>query len=105
VIRAHRFDGVGEARSFGRRFLGLMGRKSIDGDGLWIPGCSSIHTCFMRMAIDVAFLDSEQRVVSKRESLAPWRLVSGGKGARSVLELPAGALAAHRIDVGDVIEW
>jgi uncharacterized membrane protein (UPF0127 family) len=82
-----------------------MGRKSIDGDGLWIPDCSSIHTCFMRMPIDVAFLDSEQRVVKKSETLGPWRLVSGGKGAHSVLELPAGALAANRIDVGDVIEW
>jgi uncharacterized membrane protein (UPF0127 family) len=96
---------VGEARTFLSRLLGLMGKKKIQGSALWFPRCQSIHTCFMRIPIDVAFLDREGRVVERREALRAWRLVSGGSAADSALELPAGALAELRIELGDLIEW
>ena len=57
------------------RLAGLMGKKEIGGNALWFPDCRSIHTCFMRIPIDVAFLDRERRVVRKLERLRAWRLV------------------------------
>jgi hypothetical protein len=58
-------------------------------DGLLIRSASSIHTFFMRFPIDAVFLDRTPRVVGIAESLRPW-CVAGRRGARPVLELPAG---------------
>jgi hypothetical protein len=50
---------------------------------------SSIHTAFMRFAIDAVFLDREDRVLKVAADVAPWRMAAC-RGARAVLELPAG---------------
>jgi uncharacterized membrane protein (UPF0127 family) len=95
--------------SFGQRFMGLMGRASLpEGDGLYLP-TSSIHMMFMRFAIDALFVsgpgeDGTRRVVGVREQLPPWRgLVLPVRGAKAVIELPAGTLARHRVAVGDEV--
>jgi uncharacterized protein len=97
--------------SFGRRFMGLMGRASMDGDeGLWLP-TSSIHMLFMRFPIDALFVGGADReghrsVVSVREELPPWRgLVLPVRGAKGVIELPAGTLARHGVSVGDEVAF
>ena len=68
-----------------------MGRKSLPrGEGLLIPGCRSIHTCFMRFAIDATFLDRDDNVVKTVRNIRPWRLcVWGGRSAAKVLETAA----------------
>jgi uncharacterized membrane protein (UPF0127 family) len=43
----------------------------------------------MRFALDLYFLDGEFRVLEARRSVGPRRVVTV-RGARSVLELPAG---------------
>ena len=91
------------ARSFRDRFFGLMGRKDLSNSFLLFPDCSSIHTCFMRGPIDVAFLDRDGRVVSQHERVRPWRLVWGARGSFAVLEVPAGYLRSRGIKPGDVI--
>ncbi|MBI2565720.1 MAG: DUF192 domain-containing protein [Candidatus Schekmanbacteria bacterium] len=85
------------------RMRGLLGRSSLaEGDGMWIIPCPSIHTVRMRFEIDAVFLDSAFRVTRVCPGLAPGRWhVGGGKGARSVIELPAGAAARHALAVGD----
>ena len=56
-------DRAVEARTFGARFLGLMGRRELAvGDGLHIVPCNGIHTFFMRIPIDAVFLEGELRV-------------------------------------------
>lgn len=91
------------ARNIWQRTRGLLGRRSLSPrEGLLIEGCSSIHTCFMRFPIDVIYLDREGRVVKIVSHLAPWRF-SSARGARSTLELAAGACARNGIAVGDVI--
>ena len=53
-------DRAESALSFPRRLVGLLGRSELgDGEGLWIAPCNSIHTWFMRFAIDAAFVDEE----------------------------------------------
>ena len=76
------------ARTFWQRVIGLMGRKSLpEGEGLLILKCNSIHTCFMRFAIDATFLDRDDNVVKVVRNIRPWRLwVWGGRRAAKVLE-------------------
>lgn len=82
------------------RLRGLMGRRSLaSGHGLLLRPSPSIHTCFMRFPIDVVFLDRELRVVSVRARLRAWRF-AGQRGARAVLELPAGEAARRGLVPG-----
>lgn len=62
--------------------------------------CSSIHTWFMRFAIDVVFLESDLTVLGMRERMKPWRMTAW-RGARSALELPAGTCERRRLRPGD----
>ena len=79
------------ARTFLRRAVGLIGRKSLPpGEGLLILKCNAIHTCFMRFPIDATFLDAGDNVVRTVRNIRPWRLfVWGGWRARKVLETAA----------------
>jgi uncharacterized protein len=90
------------ADTSGARMRGLLGKSRLDpGEGLWITPCDSIHMFFMRFPIDAVFVDAQMQVVRVYEDLQPWRMARGGKFAHSVLELPAGSAAFHRIRVGD----
>jgi uncharacterized protein len=82
------------------RLRGLLGRSSLaSGEGLLLRPAGSIHTAFMRFAIDAVFLDRADRVVKVAEALRPWR-AAACRGARSVLELPAGEAARRGIRPG-----
>ena len=61
---------------------------------------SSIHTFFMRFPIDAVFLDEELRVLRVAPALGPWRAVAR-RGARAVLELPAGTCERRGVREGD----
>lgn len=99
-------DHSAEARTFGSRFIGLMGRKELPfGDGLHIVPCNSIHTFFMKIPIDAVFLDKENKVVKVLHAMVPWRLSSLYLGAHSVLELPSGTSAASGTAEGDQLEF
>jgi len=92
----------GVADSFWTRWRGLMGQSQLaSGEGLLIIPEWSIHTFFMRFAIDVAFLDHEQRVLKLYPALPPNRPYAGAWGAAAVLELPTGVLAATATATGD----
>ena len=79
------------ARTFLRRAVGLIGRKSLPpGEGLLILRCNAIHTFFMRFPIDATFLDANDRVVKVVRNIRPWRpFIWGGWRARKVLETKA----------------
>jgi uncharacterized protein len=91
--------GTGDSRR-----KGLLGRDSLpEGTGLWIAPCESVHTFFMRFAIDLVYLDRKLVVKKVRSSVGPWR-VSACFRAHSVLELPAGTIEATRTMCGDEVE-
>jgi uncharacterized membrane protein (UPF0127 family) len=72
------------------RLRGLLGRDGLaSGEGMLLRPAASIHTAFMRFAIDAVFLDGANRVVKVASALRPWRAAACA-GARAVLELPAG---------------
>ena len=81
------------------RFMGLMGRPSIDRDtGLLLEPCNQIHMFFMRFAIDVLFLDRQGGVKRVMHNLRPWHISPLVFGARSTIELPAGSLAGRSME-------
>jgi uncharacterized protein len=85
------------------RLRGLLGRAELlPGEGILIKPASSVHTFWMRYAIDVVFLDAEHRVV-RVESGVPPRRIAGARGARSVLELAAGQARQRGLRAGDVL--
>jgi len=92
------------AFSLWMRFQGLLGRSHLPpATGLWISPCNSVHCFFMRFAIDVLYLDSQQRVIAVRHTLKPWSL-SLHWPARSVIELAAGECRRLGIQSGDIVQ-
>jgi uncharacterized protein len=86
------------------RLKGLLGRDGLEsGDGLLLRPASAVHTYFMRFPIDVVFLDRALVVVGISDSVDPWRATSQ-RGAKAVLELPAGESARRGLAVGDRLE-
>ncbi|PUA16777.1 DUF192 domain-containing protein [Glaciimonas sp. PCH181] len=89
------------ARFFWQRAVGLLGRRSLDDQqGLLIVPCNSIHTYFMRFAIDVVFIDTAGNITSIVEHVQPWRLAKAKAKAYSCLELSAGSAARLQLKVG-----
>jgi uncharacterized protein len=85
------------------RMKGLLGRNTLEpGEGLLLRPASAIHTCFMRFPIDAVFLDGGLRVLGISDELRPWRAASR-RGARAVLELPAGESARRGLEVGELL--
>jgi uncharacterized protein len=99
-------DKVRTAGTFLSRLVGLLGTAAIsEGEGLWIVPCRIVHTLGMRYPIDVAFLDARGVVVGIQEGLPPNRVGHAYRGARGVLELRAGTLAATGTVPGDQVEF
>jgi uncharacterized membrane protein (UPF0127 family) len=94
-------DHIERADTYWKRGRGLAGRASLPaGHGLWIKPCSSIHMFGMRFAIDAVFINRQNEVTRIHLNLAPWRIAFGGKGAHSVIELPAGTLPPEGLPPG-----
>ncbi len=90
------------AKSLRERCIGLIGKGKLQpGEGLFITGCGSIHTFFMRFPIDIIFLDGHNRVVKVAENLRPYRIFLGPLSAKSVLELPLGTIQKSGTHIGD----
>ncbi len=88
------------AGNFLKRGVGLLGRAGLAEDaGLFITPCPSVHTCFMRFAIDVVFVDRAGTIVRIVPRVPPWRF-AGAKRAYACLELAAGAAERFGLEVG-----
>ena len=83
------------------RNRGLLGRSTLADDAaLILAPCNSIHTFFMRFAIDVVFVDRDGRIRRARQSLGPWRIQAAFR-AFAVVEFASGALARSETRAGD----
>jgi hypothetical protein len=97
---------IGLATSFWSRLAGLQLAAPLkSGEGLWLRPTGSVHTCFMRCRLDLAFLDRRSVVVDLRANVGPWRVVLPVRTAHSCLELPSGTLAQSETRVGDMLVW
>jgi uncharacterized membrane protein (UPF0127 family) len=83
------------------RLKGLLGRRELPGgEGLFLRPASSIHMLFMRFPIDAVWLDRDLNVLKVSPVVAPWR-VAACKGAKGVVELPAGEAGRRGIRPGE----
>jgi uncharacterized membrane protein (UPF0127 family) len=101
VVASH----LEEAKTFVARSRGLLGRSNLPkGHALWIHQCSSVHTWFMKFAIDVIFLDRNMKVKSIHRNVKPGRIVFPFIGAASVIEMEAGQLHSELVEKGDDLD-
>lgn len=90
------------ADSLWSRTKGLIGRTHLPEDqALWILRCNSIHTFFMKFAIDLVFVDHKMIVRKTCSRVKPGRLVLPVWRATSVIEFSAGYLDKHPLSIGE----
>lgn len=98
-------DNIGNANNMYRRFVGLMGKESLnENEGLLLTPCNSIHMMFMKISLDVIFLDKKNKVLFLLEDFKPWKVSKVIFKAQSVLELPVGTIAKNQIKIDDILE-
>jgi len=97
-------DSADVANTSATRRTGLLKHDRLDpGQGLWIVPCESVHSFFMKFAIDLVYLDRNKKVKKVRHRMVPWRM-SACLTAHSILELPAGILKSTGTQRGDQLE-
>ena len=98
------FARVQLVRSFTARFVGMLGRKTLDGhDGLLLAPCRSVHTLGLRFAIDIVFLDAGLNVLGVTAHVRPWRFVCAPRRTCYALELRAGLAQAVGLHAGQAV--
>ena len=96
---------AGVANTSETRRTGLLKHTSLPpGKGLWIVPTEAVHCFGMKFDIDVLFLDKGKKILKLRENMKPRRIAICWR-AKSVLELPAGTIAATGTLVGDQLEF
>jgi uncharacterized membrane protein (UPF0127 family) len=94
------------ASSYSARLFGLMGRRGVDeGGGILLTKSASIHSFFMRFRFDAIFIDRENRVVKIVPAMRQWWVAFGGRGAKDVIELPAGVAERTGTQPGDSLAF
>jgi len=86
------------------RLIGLLDRSSLEPQrAMYLSPCSSIHTFFMKFYIDLVFLNREMEVTRIVRDVGPGRIVLGGSGSWSVLEMASGWFPVNALKVGDKV--
>lgn len=90
------------ANTWWSRFVGLLRFKSLGvNEALLLQPGGSIHTCWMRFAIDIVFLDQNGCIVKICPDVKPFRARLAPPNTGSVLELSARKSAALGLKIGD----
>jgi uncharacterized membrane protein (UPF0127 family) len=88
------------------RLRGFIGRpEPVPGEGILLMPCNGVHTCGMGFDLDVLFLDGQGKVLATIRGLRPWKRSRRVRGARYVLEVPAGVIDGSGTRVGDMLTW
>ncbi|MCX5711208.1 MAG: DUF192 domain-containing protein [Candidatus Omnitrophica bacterium] len=87
-----------------KRAKGLLGRKGMGkSEALVLKPCNSVHSFFMRFAIDLLFIDKNSRVVRIIKEFKPFRISPICFRAAYVIEFPSGAIRPESVQPGDTI--
>ena len=91
------------AKNFITRSIGLLLHSEMSNDeAMVIYPCGCIHTFFMKFAIDVIFVDKNNKVVAIKENIKPWRISPLYLRSKYVIELNAQNIS-DKISIGDEI--
>lgn len=98
-------DRIKVAKTFWSRFRGLMMTPEIlEGEGLLISPCNSIHMMFMKFPIDAIFLDASNQIKALYRKLSPWFGISSmHRDVCSVIELKAGTIEKAGLEIDDIL--
>jgi uncharacterized protein len=84
------------------RLKGLLGKLRLKGDeGIWIVPSQGVHTIGVLFAVDLIYLDRDNRVIHLEESFGPFRIGPVRTAGASVLELPTRTIYSSHTQVGD----
>lgn len=93
------------ADNFWNRIKRLFARDEVLFDhAVLVTPCTCVNTLWLKMPIDVIFLDQEQRIIALHENIAPWESAKNSNAA-SAIELTAGSLCRHECKIGDILVW
>jgi uncharacterized membrane protein (UPF0127 family) len=99
-------DNLKLANTLRDRVSGLLTYKDLPpGNALMLKPCNSIHSFFMRFAIDVVFIDRQNRVVRTITQFKPWRISGICFSAHACIELPAGTIQSTCLSIGDTLSF
>ena len=93
---------VASADTLLMRLRGALGRIGLKpDDGIWLAPSHGIHTIGMLFAIDLIYLDAENRVIHLIEHFGPFRISPIRIGCASILELESRAIYSSNTRIGD----
>lgn len=90
------------AKSMFSRMKGLMGKKEIK-KGLYFQPCNNIHTFFMKVPIDVLYLDKEGKIIYMDNPIVPWKIGKIVPKGSAIIELPEGTINKYNIKIGQKV--
>jgi uncharacterized membrane protein (UPF0127 family) len=83
------------------RLRGLIGRKP--DSALLLDPCNQIHTFFMSYPIDAVYIGAEGKILKIDACIRPNRMPKAVRGAKKILELPAGKAEELGLRVNDTL--
>ncbi len=87
------------------RMRGLLWRPPLHvREALIIDRCGSVHTCGMKYALDLVFLDRQSVIRKLLRDVRPWR-IAWCIPAVVTLEMPAGSIARLKLETGMQLLW
>lgn len=94
------------ANSFWLRLKGLLGKSSLlENEGLILVGVKSVHTFFMRIPIDVVYVDKDYQVIRIDENMLPNRIGPYLHKSAYIVELSAFGAKHASTEVGDQLKF
>lgn len=95
------------SKTFTEKLFGLMFRKKFpkNKSAMLIKNANWIHTLFMKMTIDVVYLNKDNQVVDLQDSLKPWRFCKPRFKAKHLIELPENYIKNLSINKQDTINF
>ena len=96
------------ADTFKKRLFGLMGKKKFNGllfkQKYSNRFCSSIHTSFMLVPIDLIYIDKNMRI-SQTTTLNPWKIfIPKEDNTKYIIELPENSISRKNIKINTKIK-
>jgi hypothetical protein len=86
------------------RMRGLIGCRGLSrGQGLILGPCNGVHMFFMRIPLDVVFVNRHNQVICSVSGLPTWAVVPWVRGAARAIEVPVGTVHETRTAVGDLL--
>ena len=92
------------AKNMFSRMKGLMGKNTVE-KGLLLSPCNSIHTFFMKVPIDVLYLDKCGHIVSMNNPIIPWKVGKMIRHSKAVIELPSGTIKKSNIKLNQKVTF